>query len=503
MNASQLISQFKDILCVVQEPKTPLILKGITSNSEEVKEGYLFIAEKGLSKDGHQYLSSAIKNGAQALLVENTDTIPAHYQGLILTTKNTRAMAPQVGAFFYKQPSHQLFCVGVTGTNGKTSVTYLVEHFFNSAQRLTGVIGTINHHLSAQVWQTENTTPHSIEIQRRINDFVQLQAQTLALEVSSHALDQKRIEGIAFDVGIFTNLTRDHLDYHSTMQDYFETKQRFFTETLAHSTKKDVFAIINQDDPWGLKMKTPPRLIKWTYGADTTHKNTNDFYFILNEMTFERTSFRIHTPFGSTIMNSPLIGVHNIYNVISATAAGLAGGISLQHLESALLNFKGIPGRLQRVPNNSQKSIFIDYAHSPDALENVLQSIQNIKKQFHLNNSRILCVFGCGGDRDKGKRPLMAGIAEKYSDLVFITSDNPRTEDPLNIINDIKVGFKNNTATSCVVEPDRQQAITLAINEAKKDDIVLIAGKGHEDYQIIGKEKFYFSDFETARKILT
>lgn len=498
------LTAFQGHLVLAKPPLAPLSITGITANSTQVKNGFLFIAEKGVSNDGHKYLSAAIENGAGALLVERVDLVPSTFQGMILQAPNTRLIAPAMAALFYNKPSEKLFCMGVTGTNGKTSFTYLIEHFFNTAQQLTGVIGTIDHHLGSKTWGTELTTPHPIEIQARLNDFIQNNAKTLAIEVSSHAIDQKRVEGIEFDVGVFTNLTRDHLDYHSTMEEYFEVKQKLFTDILGHSQKKTVFAIINRDDPWGAKIKVHPKVKTWTYGNQTIKSNSssNAFSFTLNKMDFTGTQFVAHTPEGSVTLQSPLIGIHNIYNVLGAIAAGMAGGLSLQHMEFMLPSFAGIPGRLQRVQNTKDKLIFIDYAHSPDALENVLLSIRKTQEQVKMPG-RIVCVFGCGGDRDKGKRPLMASIAEKHADLVIVTSDNPRTEDPMKIISDIKAGFSNQTSGAWKLEPDRQKAITLAINEALPNDIILVAGKGHEDYQIIGKEKFYFSDYEIARKILS
>lgn len=502
MDPNVLITVLQDDLVLVKPPMVPLSITGVTSNSTQVKKGFLFIAEKGVSNDGHKYISAAIENGAVALLVEHVEFVPPAFQGMILQTTNTRKMAHKIAALFYNKPSEKLFCIGVTGTNGKTSFTYLVEHFFNTAHQPTGVIGTIDHHLDSKVWSTELTTPHPIELQARLSDFINNNAKTLAIEISSHAIDQKRVEGIELDAGVFTNLTRDHLDYHSTMEEYFEVKQKLFIDILGRSKKKKVFAIINRDDPWGAKMKVPPNVTQWTYGAKTTEGNAPTFSFTLNKMDFTGTQFIVHTPDGSMTVQSPLIGVHNIYNVLSAMAAGIAGGLSLKHLASVLPSFKGIPGRLQRVQNDKNKLIFIDYAHSPDALENVLLSIRKTQEQVNMKG-RIFCVFGCGGDRDKGKRPMMAQIAEKNSDFVIVTSDNPRTEDPMKIIAEIKEGFTHQTSGAWRIEPDRQKAIIFALNEAKSNDIILVAGKGHEDYQIIGKEKFYFSDYETARKILS
>lgn len=489
------IKKLQALVTLIQEPLQPISLLGITSNSKKINSGYLFIAEKGVTLDGHQFIPAAINNGACALLVEDLEKVPPDFGGYIFQTPNTRAIAPLIAALHFNFPSEKLFCMGITGTNGKTSFTYLIEHFFNSVHRPTGVIGTINHHLGEKIWPTEMTTPHPIELQQRLNEFTEAGAETLAIEVSSHALDQKRIEGIEFDVGVFTNLTRDHLDYHSTMEEYFKVKEKFFTEILDRSKKKNIFAIINTDDPWGKKIKPCTRAKIWSYGA----KNT-DFSFELEKMSFSGTDFKMHTPLGSVQIKSPLIGIHNIYNVMAAMATAVAGGIPLRRLEESIQSFPGIPGRLQLVPNKKNMAVLIDYAHSPDALENVLMSLQKVREE-NKTEGKIICVFGCGGDRDKGKRPLMAKVAQKLSDLVIVTSDNPRTEDPLQIIDDIKLGFDSHLAVP-LFETDRTKAIVLALENAKPNDVILIAGKGHEDYQIIGKEKFYFSDFETARKLL-
>lgn len=490
------ITAILDLVEVIRgNPNTPLT--GLTNNSKKVQTGWLFIAEKGVSNDGHNYISTAIAQGAGGLLVQNPEAVPGDYHGLVLKAANTRAVAPHIASRFYHQPSEKLFCVGITGTNGKTSLTYLIEHLFNAENRATGVIGTIDHHLGQRQWPTEMTTPHPIELQQRLSEFVDEGAKTLAIECSSHAIDQKRIEGIEFDVGIFTNLTRDHLDYHSTMEEYFEVKKRFFTDNIHRSKKETVVAIINGDDPWGKQIHPPDNVKTWRYGA-----SEGDFSYELIKMNFHGTEFKLKTPFGPMQLLSPLVGTHNIYNVIAAVAAGLAGGLSPSHIEKTLKSFAGIPGRLQLVPNQSKISVVVDYAHSPDALANVLESLQKIRNE-QSGQGRIITVFGCGGDRDKGKRPLMAKVAEERSDLVIVTSDNPRTEDPNQIINDIVTGFSHSAPNPPRIESDRAKAIALAIELANPDDVVLIAGKGHEDYQIIGKEKFFFSDFETARKLLS
>ncbi len=468
---------------------------GMSGNSLNIKPGWLFVAERGVSKDGHQFIPKAIEQGATGLVVEHLEYIPKSFTGAVIVTKNSRNLAPKIASLFFDRPSEKLFCVGITGTNGKTSLTYLVEHLLNSVNKPTGVVGTINHHLGKIVWPTEMTTPHPIELQSRLDEFVTHGAQAAALEVSSHAIDQGRINGIEFDVGVFTNLTRDHLDYHSSMEDYFTAKERFFSDSLYNSNKKDLFAVINYDDPWGQKIKTPSPITRWNYG-----KNSGDLTFQLIKMDFEGTIIKIKTPMGSALLKSPLIGLHNIYNVLAAVGACLAGKMTLSQIETAIPTFTGVPGRLQKVPTKNGSAVFVDYAHSPDALENVLTSLKNLQQTL-VQKGRLLCVFGCGGDRDKGKRPQMAKVAETFSDFVILTSDNPRTEDPLRILDDIEKGFSKKPDVKIIRESDREKAISIALNEAQPNDVILIAGKGHEDYQIIGKEKFYFSDFDVVRKL--
>lgn len=489
--------ELKKIVSIARGSELNTQILGISSNSKLIQNNYLFIAERGTVKDGHDFIESAIGNGASALLVEDYNRVPISFTGLVLTAKNTRQIAPLIAALFYGKPSEKLFCIGITGTNGKTSLTYLIEHFYISAKQPIGIIGTINHHIGNQSWPTDLTTPHPIELQSRLHDFVKAGANSLAIEVSSHALDQKRIEGIQFDVGVFTNLTRDHLDYHSSMEEYFKVKNRFFAEILEQSNKKDIFSIINKNDLWGRKINPCKRGINWSYGREDC-----DFSYSIDSMDFSGTKFNLKTPYGLLQISSPLIGIHNIYNIMAATAVCLAKGISTSLIEDSIQSFRGIPGRLQNVPNSRSLTVLIDYAHSPDALENVLASLLKVRID-NKKQGKIICVFGCGGDRDKGKRPLMAKVAEKYAEFVIVTSDNPRTEEPLKIINDICVGFERiNGSPNLIIEPERAKAIEFAINLAKSSDVILIAGKGHEDYQIIGKEKYFFSDFETARKIL-
>jgi UDP-N-acetylmuramoyl-L-alanyl-D-glutamate--2,6-diaminopimelate ligase len=343
------------------------------------------------------------------------------------------------------------------------------------------------------------TTPDPVTLQSRLRDFISEGAEAVALEVTSHALEQNRTHSIHFDTVIFTNLTLDHLDYHKSMQNYFEAKQKLFTEMMRLTSKNPKFAVINIDDHYGRRLKVAEDVFAWTYG-----KRESDFQFKILNMNFNETEFEVHTAIENFKVILPVCGEHTIYNIVASCVAGLSIGIGFDQSLQALKNFKGIPGRMQKVETESGKAVFIDYAHTPDALENVLNSIKKIKKDFNHNpksDAKVITVFGCGGDRDKSKRPLMGQIATKLSDQVIITSDNPRTEDPRAIIADITKGLSTEIL-NYEIEVEREIAIKKAIEMANGGDVVLIAGKGHEDYQIIGTEKKYFSDFEVAKKFL-
>ncbi len=459
----------------------------------------VFIAIRGTQSDGHKYLSQAIENGAVALVVEDPAAVPKNFSGFVLTAPNCRQMLDILASRFYDHPSHKLFCIGVTGTNGKTSIIYLLEHILNDQKKITGVMGTVNHRVGEKIWDSEMTTPDPVTLQKRLNEFIDAGASFCAMEISSHALHQKRADSVHFNTTIFTNLTLDHLDYHKNMNDYFLAKQRLFSDLMWNSIKKPLFAVVNIDDSYGRKLKLPEHVVGWTYG-----QRESDFQFKILKMDFTETEFELITPLEKLNIKIPLAGVHNIYNVVAAMAAALSAGVSIEQSVRSLKNFKGIPGRLQKVGSNSKKNVFVDYAHTPDALENTLKSLNKIKKEIKVEakpNQKIITVFGCGGDRDKSKRPLMAKIAAENSDFVFVTSDNPRTENANQIISEIQFGlpteFKNFD-----IDSDRERAIQKAINMADNNDVVLIAGKGHEDYQIIGDIKYHFSDIEVALKYL-
>jgi UDP-N-acetylmuramoyl-L-alanyl-D-glutamate--2,6-diaminopimelate ligase len=472
-------------------------VSGIFNDARKVIQDGLFVAIRGVKVDGHTFIPDAISKGAQVLVVEDANQVPNSFKGFVLRVENTREALDILASHYYGDPAEELFCVGVTGTNGKTSVTYMVESILNHAKLHTGVIGTVNHHLLEKVWPSDMTTPDPIYLQKRLKEFKDDGAKAVAMEVSSHALDQHRVDSVPFNTVIFTNLTRDHLDYHETMEKYFESKQRLFTDLLWQTDKAPCFAIVNIDDKYGRKLHVADPAVLWSYGAD----KGADLCFKIKEMDFALTKFDLKTPVGTVQVELPMSGTHNVMNAVAAIGAGLSAKIPLETCVEAINKFTGVPGRLQAVPNNKDLSVFVDYAHSPDALENVLTALNKVRESLK-SDAKIWTVFGCGGDRDKGKRPLMAEMALRFSDYVVVTSDNPRTEDPQTIIDDIVKGIEAHDEKRVTVLVDRKAAIDQTIREANPGDVILIAGKGHEDYQIIGTTKFPFSDVQVAEQAL-
>lgn len=472
-----------------------LEVTGLFFDARKVIKQSIFFAIKGIQSDGHDYISEAIKNGAGALVVEDISKVPDTFQGLVYCVASARQALDRLAARFYHDPSQRLFCFGVTGTNGKTSITYILEHILNTHHKMTGVMGTVNHRVGETIWESQMTTPDPVTLQSRLQDFLKHKAFAAAMEVSSHALDQQRANSVHFNTVIFTNLTLDHLDYHKDMQSYFQAKQKLFTDLMWSSSKRPLFAIINTDDSYGRRFKVAETAIIWTYGQKDA-----DFQFKILRTSLEGMTFELKTPVETKIFKTALVGIHNVYNLVACIAAALTCGVTLEQSAKAIETFKGIPGRLQKVDGESRKVVFVDYAHTPDALQNTLTAIQNIKLEAQ-SKGKIITVFGCGGDRDKSKRPKMAEIACHKSDFVFVTSDNPRNENPQVIIDEIKIGIASDYK-SYAIELDRETAIKKAIAMATDEDVILIAGKGHEDYQIIGEEKKYFSDVVVAKKYL-
>ncbi len=473
-----------------------VLISGVFDRVQDVIENSIFVAIPGSKVDGHSYLAEAVARNAAVLIVKNKALVPVNFTGFVLEANNPRQMLGHLASRYYGNPSHHLFAIGITGTNGKTSLTYLIEHLLNDFGFLTGVIGTINHHLEKRVWPTTMTTPSSPVLQARIKEFKEAGATALAIEVSSHALDQCRIDGISFNCVVFTNLTRDHLDYHENMESYFQAKQRLFSEVLWQSGKHPTFAVVNQDDEWGSKLKIADSAVLWTYGREPS-----DFRFQVTGSSFAGMEFSIQYGKKTYQAFTPLIGLHNVYNSVAAMAVAVAAGMEMDRVVDSLETFPGVPGRLHQVPNRHGLHVFVDYAHTPDALENVLKSLRYLRTE-NKESGKIWCVFGCGGDRDKGKRPMMGKIAGELADFIVITSDNPRTENPEQIIREVKNGITHSARIKLHTEVDREKAFRWVFGNCSPKDIILVAGKGHEDYQIIGEIKTHFSDYNVLKNIL-
>jgi UDP-N-acetylmuramoyl-L-alanyl-D-glutamate--2,6-diaminopimelate ligase len=484
MELLTLLSYLHDIQQI--NPKINPTITSIEMDSREVKKGSLFICVKGYTVDGHDFAEQAIKNGAAAIIAERE--LPVDVP-VIKVKDSRRAMAILADAF-YGQPTHKLHLIGVTGTNGKTTTTYLIEQIFHAYGKKTGLIGTIQMKIGNETFETKNTTPESLTLQKVFHQMVENQVETAVMEVSSHALDMGRVHGCDFDVAVFTNLTQDHLDYHETMDKYLQAKGLLFAQLgNRYDHHKPKFAVLNADDEASnvYKRMTAAHII--TYGIE----NESDIMAKNIVMTSKGTSFDLVTPTETVKMNVQLIGRFSVYNVLAAAAACLASGVPLDVIVNALEKTKGVPGRFEVVNVGQNFTVIVDYAHTPDSLENVLVTIQQFAK------GKIYTVVGCGGDRDRTKRPIMANIAAKYSDMAIFTSDNPRSEDPMQILNDMEAGLEKNNFCSIV---DRKKAIAYAVSLAKEDDVILIAGKGHETYQIIGNDVFEFDDRKVAAEAI-
>jgi UDP-N-acetylmuramoyl-L-alanyl-D-glutamate--2,6-diaminopimelate ligase len=492
MKLSQLLSLFPSVQ--FGETSAEEVLE-ITQDSRQCKMGAVFVAIRGNSADGHQFIPQiSLSNQVLALIVEDDSGVSPDFKGAVVKVSDTRRALDQLAMKFFGSPSKDLFCIGVTGTNGKTTITYMVEKILNRFGWPTGVIGTIDHHLLANKWGSQLTTPDPLTLNRRLREFVALGARAAAFEVSSHALDQARVESLPFAVGIFTNFTRDHLDYHQSMENYFAAKERLFNELLGRSGQPG-FAILNGDDPWIRKTRVREGVTTWWYGK----KIPADFLFRVLKQDLNGSLFHLTTPRGSAEIHLPCTGEHNVYNAVAAIAAACAAGCSLQTAGEALESFYGAPGRLEKVPNKRGLHVFVDYAHTDDAVRTVGRALKVLRLS---GDSKIITVFGCGGDRDKGKRPLMATAACEFSDVLVITSDNPRTENALKIIADIKSGVPSGWPGEVKIEPDRKKALGSSLQSAREGDVILVAGKGHEDYQIVGDRKLEFSDAKIMAELL-
>ena len=459
-------------------------ITNIQYDSRKVTQGTLFICVKGFNVDGHEFIQKAIEQGAKAFLVQEDIQIEGY---TFVKVEDTRKSMAKVATNFYENPSSKMDVIGVTGTNGKTSITTFLSEILSSENKKVGLVGTIKIFDGEKEVESNSTTPESIDLQRYFSDMVNNNCDYCAMEVSSHSLVLNRVEDTQFKIGLFNNLTPDHLDFHKDLEDYREAKEKLFYKTT-------VANIINIDDNGGAKiyeniknLKTPA----YTYGID----NEADFRASNIKIDARGVSYTLKTPTYEEEIFVPVPGKFTVYNTLAVIAACYMLNISKDVIIDGLKNTGGVAGRFETITNDKGISVIVDYAHTPDALENIL----NTAKEFAKGN--IITVFGCGGDRDTTKRPLMGNIAQKLSDIAIVTSDNPRTEEPKAIIEDILKGLDTNKENYKVVI-DRKEAIERAIEMAKKDDIVIIAGKGHENYQIIGKVKHHFDDKEIAQEFL-
>lgn len=485
-------------------PRNPEI-QSLHYRAQDVRPGGLFVAVKGLVRDGHDFIDQALENGAAAILSEKP---VKHPSAIVVVVSDTRAALALAAAQFYGHPCNDLVVIGITGTNGKTTTASLIESMLKAAGHRTGVIGTLNCRFVDQVLPLAMTTPESLDLQRLMADMRAAGVSHVVAEVSSHALDLHRMDGCGVDVGVFTNLSRDHLDYHGDMQSYWACKKRLFAEHLkGKRATGPVCAVVNADDAHGreLLQVLPPQAVMTTGFARKW-----DLYPRNVQIDAEGIRATLETPQGAFAFRSALLGRHNLENILNAAATGLALGLTPAFVRTGIEALECVPGRLERVFDTAGRLIFVDYAHKPGALENALASLNALAAR------RMICVFGCGGDRDRGKRAQMGEIAARHSDLTIVTSDNPRSEPPQAIIAQILEGVRRAgghayTADQLaagfdkrgfVVQADRGHAIELAIAVSGKDDCVLIAGKGHETYQIIGKRTISFDDRRQVRKVL-
>lgn len=459
-------------------------ISGIAYSSENVKPGYLFAALKGVKTDGFLFVADAVQKGASAVLSEQPR--PGELDINWIQVSRAREALAWCSANFYDHPSQDMKVIGVTGTKGKTTITYLLEGILKEAGFHPGVLGTIAYRGPGLQAQASRTTPEAPDLQRMLRTLLDAGATHCVMEISSHALDLMRPLGTDFDVAVFTNLSGEHLDYHPSMEAYFEAKKKLFSLSLRN------MAVINADDTWGQKLITQLTMGKITFGLTRAAMVYAENY----KLTESGIQLTLKFPAGRLTLDSPLLGKPNLYNILAAAAVALTLNLPLKAIISGIAAVKGVPGRLERVENDRGYHIFVDYAHSDDALRKLLETAKD------LCQARIILVFGAGGDRDKSKRPRMGKAAGELSDWSIITSDNPRSEDPMTIIAEVESGLKETGSDKFEIEPDRREAIRKALEMGRKGDYILIAGKGHEDYQILGDKIIPFDDRAVVRALL-
>ncbi len=490
-----ILDKIVDFLCPISilnnKDLDDIDIKGVSYDSRQIKPGYIFVCIVGEKNDGHSFIVQALNNGAAAIIAEKETkniNIP------IIQVKDTKQALSQISSIINDFPSLKLNLIGITGTNGKTTVTHLIQNMFEYSKKACGLIGTLGHKFqSAEDYQSSNhTTPQSPELQQVLKTFVDKDIKNIVMEVSSHALDLKRVSGCDFNAAVLTNLTQDHLDYHVTMENYFLAKSLLFESLSENNKNNSKYAVINNDDEYAEKFKNKiNKSIKLlTYGIN----KGADFYAYNIQFSTIGSLFDCKTPIGDKKINLKMTGAFSVYNSLAALAVGYAENLDLDTCIKSLEETKSVAGRFETVIDNPLT--IVDYAHTPDGLLNVL----NAAKKIVPLGGKLVCVVGCGGDRDATKRPQMGKIADTLADKVYITSDNPRTEDPQQIITDILAGIKTLDSSKVIIEIDRKSSIEMAIRDADNKDVVVIAGKGHEDYQILKDKTIHFDDKEEALK---
>jgi UDP-N-acetylmuramoyl-L-alanyl-D-glutamate--2,6-diaminopimelate ligase len=467
---------------------------GVEYDSRRVRPGTVFVAMKGETSDGNRFIDQAIANGAVAVVTDSGAEAPRPAVAWAQVVHGRRALA-RLSANLYKRPAERISSTGITGTNGKSTTAFLIESILQAGGRKTALVGTIEYHIAGKVLPAPHTTPEALELNRLLSEGLGVGVTEAVMEVSSHALEQQRVFGIPFDVAVFTNLTRDHLDYHGTMENYFRAKQVMFEGC---GTEPSRAAVLNVDDEYGRRLMELCRkksAVVLTYGL-----TSGDFRAESVDVTPRGTRFQMVTPLGKIAMWSPLIGNVNVYNVLAASAAGYARGCSAEAIAKGIFDLASVPGRFERVDCGQPFTVVVDYAHTDDALRNLTALARDFVARAGLKG-KVITLFGCGGDRDRTKRPLMGEAAGRGSDYVVLTSDNPRSEDPLAIMNDAVVGLQK-AGAEYSMEPDRRKAIGLVLRQATPGDIVLLAGKGHEKVQITKEGTIPFDDVEVARENL-
>lgn len=466
-------------------------ITSLVIDSRRVEPGSLFIALRGTQVDGHQFIEQAIANGASALLVEQ----PTEAEIPVIVVPDTRRAMAVLAAHFYQYPTERLRLIGVTGTNGKTTTTHLIRRLLQDAGQETGLIGTIAMEIGNRTYPVINTTPEVIDLQAAFHKMCEENCEYAVIEASSHALDMGRTRGCAFHIAVFTNLTQDHLDYHQSMDAYRQAKGLLFSQLGNHyasQIEQQSFAVLNRDDPAAefYSRMTPAQVV--TYGLSTEA----DVRATDVQITAAGTSFILETFKGSVEIALRLVGKFNVYNALAAAAVALIEGLSLTQIKESLQAVSGVPGRFESVQAGQPFSVIVDYAHTPDSLENTLRTIHEFAR------GRVWTIIGCGGDRDRSKRPLMARAAVEQSDYTVLTSDNPRTEDPEAILADMQAGLTNLPSDRFTTIVDRREAIQYAVENMKANDILLIAGKGHETYQEIQGKRYDFDDRLVAKEAI-